>query len=69
MKTLIQIAIVALLFTACSSNSLDQKKKELEKLKTTLKETQDKISKLELDIAKLDTSKKLEELLEIKKGL
>jgi RND family efflux transporter MFP subunit len=66
MKTIIHIAIVAFLFSACSSNSLDQKKKELEKLKTTLKETQDKISNLELEIAKLDTGKKTEELLEIK---
>ena len=66
MKTIIHIAIVAILFTACSSNSLDQKKKELEKLKTTQKETLDKITKLELEIANLDTSKKVEELLEIR---
>jgi membrane fusion protein (multidrug efflux system) len=66
MKTIFNIAIAALILVACGDNStLDQKKKELEKLKQEEKTVQGKIKALEAEIAKLDTSKKADEDLEI----
>lgn len=66
MKTIFNIAFVALILVACGGNStLDQKKKELEKLKQEEKTVQGKIKALEAEIAKLDTSKKIDEDLEI----
>ncbi len=66
MKTILNIAFVALILVACGGNStLDQKKKELEKLKQEEKTVQGKIKALEAEIAKLDTSKKIDEDLEI----
>ena len=66
MKTIFNIAIAALILVACGDNStLDQKKKELEKLKQEEKTVQGKIKTLEAEIAKLDTSKKADEDLEI----
>jgi RND family efflux transporter MFP subunit len=55
-------AAVVLLMTACGGKSeLEKKKEELDKLKTEQVETGTKISKLEKEIAKLDTSFKLPE--------
>lgn len=66
MKTIFNIAFAALFLVACGGNStLDQKKKELEKLKQEEKTVQGKIKALEAEIAKLDTSKKIDEDLEI----
>ena len=66
MKNIFNIAFVALFLVACGGNSsLDQKKKELEKLKQEEKTVQGKIKALEAEIAKLDTSKKSDENLEI----
>ena len=66
MKNIFNIAFVALFLVACGGNSpLDQKKKELEKLKQEEKTVQGKIKALEAEIAKLDTSKKADENLEI----
>jgi len=66
MKTIFNIAIAALILVACGDNStLDQKKKELDKLKQEEKTVQGKIKALEAEIAKLDTSKKADEDLEI----
>jgi RND family efflux transporter MFP subunit len=66
MKTIFNIAIAALILVACGDNStLDQKKKELDKLKQEEKTVQGKIKTLEAEIAKLDTSKKADEDLEI----
>ncbi|MFM6982517.1 MAG: efflux RND transporter periplasmic adaptor subunit [Chitinophagaceae bacterium] len=66
MKTIFNIAFAALFLIACGDNStLDQKKKELEKLKQEEKSVQGKIKTLEAEIAKLDTSKKIDEDLEI----
>ncbi len=66
MKTIFNIAFAALFLIACGGNStLDQKKKELEKLKQEEKTVQGKIKALEAEIAKLDTSKKVDEDLEI----
>lgn len=66
MKTIFNIAFAALFLIACGDNStLDQKKKELEKLKQEEKTVQGKIKTLEAEIAKLDTSKKVDEDLEI----
>ncbi len=66
MKNIFNIAFVALFLVACGGNSpLDQKKKELEKLKQEEKTIQGKIKALVAEIAKLDTSKKSDENLEI----
>ena len=66
MKTIFNIAFAALFLVACGGNStLDQKKKELEKLKQEEKTVQGKIIALEAEITKLDTSKKIDEDLEI----
>lgn len=66
MKNIFNIAFVALFLVACGGNSsLDQKKKELEKLKQEEKTVQGKIKALEAEIAKLDTTKKSDENLEI----
>lgn len=66
MKNIFNIAFVALFLVACGENSsLDQKKKELEKLKQEEKTVQGKIKALEAEIAKLDTTKKSDENLEI----
>jgi RND family efflux transporter MFP subunit len=66
MKTIFNIAFAALILVACGGNStLDQKKKELDKLKQEEKTVQGKIKALEAEIAKLDTSKKADEDLEI----
>jgi membrane fusion protein (multidrug efflux system) len=55
-------AAVVLFMTACAGKSeLEKKKEELDKLKTTQAETGTKITKLEKEIAKLDTGFKLPE--------
>ena len=56
------VAAVVLFMTACAGKSeLEKKKAELEKLKTEQAETGTKITALEKEIAKLDTSFKLPE--------
>lgn len=66
MKNIFNIAFVALFLVACGEkSSLEQKKKELEKLKQEEKTVHSKIKALEAEIAKLDTSKKTDENLEI----
>lgn len=60
--SMIGTAAVVLLMTACGGKSeLEKKKEELEKLKTEQVETGTRITKLEKEIAKLDTSFKLPE--------
>ena len=55
-------AAVVLLMAACAGKSeLEKKKEELEKLKTKQVETGAEITKLEKEIAKLDTGFKLPE--------
>ena len=65
MKTLVSIIVAALLLTACNSDQLAKKKKELEGLKSGLTATQEKIKKLEEEIAKLDTSAKVDKVSEV----
>ncbi len=65
MKTLLSITIAALLLSSCSQTPLEVKKQELAKLKTEAKSLQSKISALEQEIAKLDTSNKDEENIEV----
>jgi RND family efflux transporter MFP subunit len=52
---------IALLMAACGKSELEKKKAKLEELKTTQAETTAEITKLEKEIAKLDTSFKLPE--------
>jgi RND family efflux transporter MFP subunit len=58
MKTIIQITFITILLVACNASSLESKKKSLEALKQEQSKLQEKIKALELEIAKLDTSKK-----------
>lgn len=68
-KNLIIAFISAIVFTACNSGSNDslaEKKKELESLKSESKKINDKIAKLQGDIEKMDpTAKKNDEKLEV----
>lgn len=66
MKNIFLIAITAITLFSCSNASdLDKKKKELASLKNQEKSIQEKIKLLEGEIAKLDTSKKANENLEV----
>jgi predicted nuclease with TOPRIM domain len=58
MKTIIQTTFIAILLVACNASSLESKKKSLEELKKEQSKLEEKIKALELEIAKLDTSKK-----------
>jgi len=58
MKTIIQTTFIAILLVACNASSLESKKKSLEELKKEQSKLEEKIKTLELEIAKLDTSKK-----------
>ncbi|MEN9344990.1 MAG: hypothetical protein RLZZ60_459, partial [Bacteroidota bacterium] len=67
MKTIIHITFITILLVACNANSLESKKKSLDELKKEQSKLQEKIKALELEIAKLDTSKKTSiEAVEIK---
>ncbi|MBL7778493.1 MAG: efflux RND transporter periplasmic adaptor subunit [Chitinophagales bacterium] len=59
-KLVLSIATLTLL-ASCGGSELDKKKKELSEAKATVKELTAKISTLEKEIAKLDTTYKLEE--------
>lgn len=59
-KLVLSIATLTLL-ASCGGSELDKKKKELSEAKATVKELNSKISTLEKEIAKLDTTFKLEE--------
>lgn len=59
-KLVLSIATLTLL-ASCGGSELDKKKKELSEAKATVKELTAKISMLEKEIAKLDTTYKLEE--------
>jgi membrane fusion protein (multidrug efflux system) len=65
MKPIITIILSAIFLTACNSDQLTKKRTELESLKADAKTIADKITKLESEIAKLDTVKK-EKKTEIK---
>lgn len=67
MKNLLLITSVVILMTACnnSGSELDKKKKELSEAKTTVKELTAKITTLEREIAKLDTSFKVAEKVKL----
>ncbi|MDI1234386.1 MAG: efflux RND transporter periplasmic adaptor subunit [bacterium] len=65
MKTLVTIIIAALFLTACNSDQLTKKKKELEALKSGLTSTKEKIKKLEEEIALLDTAPKADKISEV----
>lgn len=59
-KLVLSIATLTLL-ASCGGSELDKKKKELSEAKVAVKELNSKISTLEKEIAKLDTTFKLEE--------
>lgn len=59
-KLVLSIATLTLL-ASCGGSELDKKKKELSEAKAAVKELNSKISTLEKEIAKLDTTFKLEE--------
>ncbi len=58
MKKIIYTLGLILLFNACQTNELDSKKKELNKLKSQVKDITAQIKTLEIEISKIDTSKK-----------
>ncbi len=66
MKNLVYIFISAILITACNNDPLTTKRKELESLKASAKTISEKITKLEAEIAKLDTTHKKEKSMEVK---
>ncbi len=67
MKTIIHITFITILLVACNASTLESKKKSLEALKQEQSKLQEKIKALEIEIAKLDTSKKsLIEAVDIK---
>lgn len=68
MKILFNISVIAIILSSCggSGNSLSDKKKELDALKTESKTLLEKIKTLELEIAKLDTGQKTDERAEVR---
>lgn len=66
MKNIFYIIISGLLLASCGSSSqLDKKKRELETLKAEAQTIEGKIKALKAEIARLDTTKKTDKLIEV----